>query len=129
MTEPVFLCIRKECIHNDEDAYHFETHLCFVCGTEFDPTPELRVEQCDICGWYRCPDCNGCQCSLSDADQGWMRSMFETYCYNVEAMAEIEVGKLPATVNSNVKIGLGLQFYFCKRWANLKLGRCKETCL
>lgn len=127
MAEPTFSCIRRECIKSDIDAYHAETHVCFVCGEQFDVPPEMRLRQCPECLWYKCPACDGCQCSLDEEDQQWMTRVFEEFCHDVEKMADIDVGGLPDTNNSNVKLGLGLQFYFCKRWANLKLGRYEET--
>lgn len=127
MAEPTFSCIRKDCIHNPEDAYHIETHWCFVCGAEFDPSPDMLLQQCPQCRWYKCPSCGGCQCSLSEHDQVWVNEVFSVYCHNLEAMADISVAQLPDTDNPHVKKGLGLQFYFCKRWAALKLGRYQET--
>jgi len=127
MAEPTFTCIRKECINHNDDAYHVETHLCFVCGAEFDPSPELRAQQCPECGWYRCPRCGGCQCSLNEHDRKWIDEVCSVYCHHLESMADIKVSALPETDNPHVKRGLGLQCYFCKRWASIKLERYRET--
>lgn len=114
-------CIRKSCIKDPGDPYHFESHLCFVCGAEFDPSIELVGELCPSCGWLRCPFCGGCKCSLGYNDQRWIDYIKGSYCQDVGMMAKINVGMLPPTENPNVKLGLGIELRFCRRWANVQL--------
>lgn len=116
-------CIRSACIANDDDLYHVESHVCFVCGAEFDPTPDLRQEICSVCGWYRCPFCDGCECSLSREDAAWIDHIHTTACQSIADMANLNVGSLPETENPNVKVGLGMQLRFCRRWAIEQLRR------
>jgi len=119
----VINCIRKECIENPDDLYHYESHVCFVCGAEWDPDPSLI---CAKCGWIKCPKCNGCRCSLSEADKAWVDNVFATYCQSIEAMAGVKVGGLADTENPNVKAGLGMQLRFCRRWANEQLRKRQD---
>lgn len=110
-------CIRKACIQDPDDLYHVESHVCFVCGAEFEPVPNMVQDICPTCGWYQCPVCAGCRCSLSEADAAWVDAIRSSYCQDVELMARINVGDLPDTDNPNVKAGLGIQLRFCRRWA------------
>jgi hypothetical protein len=110
-------CIRRACIEDPEDLYHHESHTCFVCGAEFDPSPEMMGQICEVCNWYKCPTCGGCQCSLSPSDQAWMEAVRNTYCQDVGLMANLRLEDLPATDNPHVKEGLGMQLRFCRRWA------------
>jgi hypothetical protein len=110
-------CIRKSCIEDPDDLYHVESHVCFVCGAEFEPTPGMIQQICDECNWYNCPVCGGCKCSLSDSDAAWVDSIRASYCQSVNEMAGIRVKNLPDTDNPNVKLGLGIQLRFCRRWA------------
>jgi hypothetical protein len=119
-------CIRKACIEDPNDLYHVESHACFVCGVEFEPSSEMVGEVCEACGWYRCPDCGGCQCSLSEADAAWMDDIRSTYCHNIEKMASVNVGDLPDTENPHVKMGLGMQLRFCRRWAIEQMRQLKD---
>jgi len=124
----MFTCIRQECIEDPGDAYHYEEHLCFCCGHTFMPTPEMAKEaQCPVCGWYKCPHCDGCKCSLSTNDRDWIEAVHTTYCKDLRAMASVEVDSLPETDNHWVKVGLGLQLRFCKRWAACRLGLCTDN--
>jgi hypothetical protein len=110
-------CIRKECIENPDDLYHVESHVCFVCSAEFEPMPDMMQKICSVCGWYHCPVCDGCKCSLSETDAAWVDTIRSSYCQSVEKMATINVSNLPNTENPNVKLGLGIQLRFCRRWA------------
>ena len=115
-------CIRKECIENPKDSYHYEGHICFVCGAEFDPTVELLEKNlCPVCHWYKCPVCEGCKCSLSSKDQEWIDNIHNTYCRDIHKIVQINVSKLSETGNPSVKRGLGLQLYFCRTWALTKI--------
>lgn len=44
--------------------YASPTLHCFHCGKKFD-IRESKV--CLKCGWYICPHCGGCGCSLDDS--------------------------------------------------------------
>lgn len=37
--------------------------FCFTCGTKFEST---QTNPCPKCGWYKCPNCGSCACSLSE---------------------------------------------------------------
>jgi len=122
-----FTCIRKECIEDPGDAYHYEEHECFVCGTTFMPIAEMATQdQCPDCGWYKCPHCGGCKCSLSPQDQLWIDAVFQTYCHSLQDMATVKVAELALTHNPNVIRCLGLQLRFCKRWAAVRLELCTD---
>ena len=115
-------CIRKDCIADPDDPYHHESHLCFVCGYEFDPVPPMvETALCAVCNWYACPQCGGCRCSLDDHDQQWIDTVRATYCHDIEKMAAVRVSDLPDTHNPWARRGLGLQLRFCRRWARATL--------
>ena len=123
----MFTCIRTECINDPVDAYHLETHKCFVCGGIFMPTPEMAEgERCPDCSWYECPFCGCCKCDLEQDDQDWIDDVFDTYCNSTRAMSRIRLGDLPDTMNPSVKDGLGMQLAFCKRWAAVRLNHCTD---
>lgn len=103
-------CIRKACIEDPNDLYHVESHACFVCGVEFEPSPEMVGEMCEVCGWYRCPDCGGCQCSLSEADAAWIDNIRSTYCQNIEKMASVNVGTFLTPKTLMLRRGWGCNF-------------------
>lgn len=110
-------CIRRTCIEDPEDPYHDESHVCFVCGAEFEPSPEMLKRVCEVCHWYKCPTCGGCQCFLSANDQAWIESVRNIYCQDIDRMAGLRLENLPDTENPHVKEGLGTQLCFCRRWA------------
>ena len=123
-----FTCVRKECIEDLDDAYHYETHECFVCGEAFMPVPMMAIEgQCQVCGWYKCPTCEQCKCNLSENDQEWIDDIHKTYCKDVEAMATLSPHDLTPTENPFVREGLGLQLLFCKRWAAVRIRLCTDS--
>lgn len=122
-----FNCIRKECIEDEGDAYHYEAHKCFVCGSGFMPTVHMTEdEQCPECGWLICQACGCCKCDLQPEDQEWIDHVFETYCHSVVAMSRIGLNSLSATTNPHVRDGLGMQLAFCKRWAAVRTGLCTD---
>lgn len=122
-----FDCIRKECIEDPDDAYHYESHKCFVCGEGFMPSVEVvNEEQCPECGWLTCPYCGCCKCDLKPEDQEWIDYVSKTYCQDRVRMAGINVSRLPDTVNRCVKEGLGMQLAFCKRWSAVRVGDCTD---
>jgi hypothetical protein len=110
-------CIRRTCIEDPEDLYHYESHICFVCGAGFEPSPEMLKQVCEVCHWYKCPTCGGCQCSLSANDQAWIESVRNTCCQDIDLMASLRLEDLLDTENPHVKEGLGMQLRFCRRWA------------
>lgn len=115
-------CIRSGCIQDPNDEYHWEPHRCFVCGAPFFVSPNI-VERCicEQCNWAICPVCGGCKCSLSEQDQAWIDNVRETVCQSVQKMANVDPEMLADTDNGWVKKGLGLQLYFCKKWACVQL--------
>jgi len=49
-----------------ENALRFfvDPHVyCFSCGHRFETSGS---EVCTRCGWYKCPKCGSCACSLGD---------------------------------------------------------------
>ncbi len=124
-------CVREHCIADPGDAYHFEPHLCFVCGVQWDVTPELlETNLCPDCNWIKCPECGGCRCSLIPTSQKWLDSVRETYCQSVEALAAFRAEDLPNSdpwpaclLRGLVLRGMTLQLMFCKRWARVELAK------
>ncbi len=117
-------CVREHCIADPKDPYHFEPHLCFVCGIQWDVTPKLlETNLCPKCNWVKCPECEGCRCSLSPTDQAWLDSVREKYCQSVEALADFWAENLPSTPTWSPELlaGMTLQLMFCKRWARVEL--------
>jgi len=124
-------CVRKDCIADPRNPYHNEPHLCFVCGAQWYPTPELlETNLCPVCNWLKCPECGGCKCSLSPTEQVWVDHVRSTYCQSVDDLASFRKRDLPpiggaAKPSQLLKTGLGLQLMFCARWARCELERRK----
>lgn len=116
-------CIRRECIADPNDLYHAESHICFVCGAEFDPSVELTDAPCEQCNWLCCPTCGCCKCSLSEADQAWLDGIRETVCQDLCDMVDIDLESIPMTENPNLYWGMTTQLRFCRRWATGELRR------
>ena len=122
-------CVRKDCIADSRDPYHQEPHLCFSCGAQWYPTPDLlETNLCETCNWLVCPVCGGCKCTLSPAAQDWVDNVRNTYCQSVEELAAYREQDLPevggaAREAMQLKAGLGLQLMFCNRWARVELER------
>lgn len=116
-------CIRSACIADPTDPYHTEEpHICYVCGYHFDVTPEVVEKSiCSKCLWARCPKCHGCACRLDEHDQQWLWWVRHSFCRNYALMASIDVNELPETHNVFLKVGLGLQLRYCKKWCEEKL--------
>lgn len=122
-----FNCIRKECIEDPDDAYHYETHKCFVCGEVFMPSVEMvEGEQCPKCGWLTCQACGCCKCQMGPEDREWVDNIFNKFCHSKARMAAINIGNLKPTTNPHVRDGLGMQLAFCKRWASVRTGLCAD---
>jgi len=109
-------CIRKACIEDPKDPYHFEEHLCYVCGAAWDPVLS-EAPVCEQCGWLKCPACGGCKCSLSGHDRQWLDDIRSTLCQDVRLLAGVRVASLPDTDNPHLREGMSLQLRFCRRWA------------
>ncbi len=51
--------------------------MCFNCGEWFSKT--TPVNQCKVCGDFRCPFCRSCMCSLTKGEKKVVMAMIRTY--------------------------------------------------